>query len=142
MSVDRSYDDDALRDSSMGELFKRLTSDMSVLVRKEFELFRVEMVEKGKGVGQGAVMLSAAAVSGLLALGSLTATAILLLALVMPAWTAALAVTILWGIASAILAVNGKHKIDDVAPPIPKQTIETVKEDVEWAKRQASSERR
>lgn len=127
------------RDSSLGELFKHLTSDVTLLVRQELDLFRVEMTEKGKGLGAGAGILSAAAVAGLFALGTLTAAVILLLALVMPAWGGALIVTAAYGIAAAILASSGKRKIEDAAPPVPRQTIETVKEDIEWAKTQARS---
>lgn len=132
-----------LRDESLGSLFKRLSGDMTMLVRQELDLFRTEMTEKmtgvGKRVGEGAGMLSGAAIAGLMALASFTATVILVLAQVMPSWTAALIVTIAYGIAAAIMAITGKHKLDDIKAPIPKQTIETVKEDVAWAKTHANS---
>ena len=135
-----------LRDAPVGELIKRLSGDMSLLLRQEFDLFRTEMMQKlstsGKRVGEGAGMLSAAAVTGLLALATLTTTVILLLALVMPAWTAALIVTAVYGIAAAALAISGKRKIEGATVPVPTQTIETVKEDVEWAKTQTKSARR
>ncbi len=135
-----------LRDAPIGELFKKLSSDMTLLMRQELELFRTEMSAKlertGKRVGEGAGMLSGAAVTGLLALGTLTATVILLLALVMPAWTAALIVTVVYGIVAAVMAVSGKRKMQEVTMPVPSQTIETVKEDVEWAKTQTKSVRR
>lgn len=135
--------DEGLRDASLGELFKRLSSDMTLLVRQELALFRVEMTQKtketGKRVGHGAGMLSGAAVSGLMALGALTATIILLLALAIPAWCAALVVTIVWGIAAGVMAMRGKHEIETATAPIPTQTIQTVKEDMEWAKSQTSA---
>lgn len=141
-----AYGDPDLRGESIGELFKRLTSDVTLLMRQEFELFRTEMTEKtkrvGTQVGEGAGMLSGAAVCGLFALAALTTTVILLLALVMPAWVAALIVTVVYGIVAAIMAVAGKHKLDDLKAPIPNQTIETVKEDVEWAKTRTSSAKR
>ncbi len=134
------------RDESIGELLKRLSSDMTLLMRQEFELFRAEMTEQGKRVaaqaGQGAGMLSAAAVCGLFALASLTATVILLLAMVMPAWVAALIVTVVYGLVAAVSAVAGKRKLEDLQAPVPRQTIETVKEDVEWAKTRTSSVRK
>lgn len=135
--------DPDLRDASFGELLKRLTADMSLLIRDEFELFRTEMTEKTKRTaaqaGQGAGMLSGAAVCGILALACLSATVILLLALVMPAWVAALIVTVVYGVVAAALAISGKHKFDELQAPVPRQTIETVKEDVEWAKTRTSS---
>ena len=145
MTYQRNSGED-LHDESIGSLFKRLSGDMTLLVRQELELLRTEMTEKmtglGKRVGEGAGMLSAAALAGLMALASLTATVILLLALIMPAWIAALIVTVVYGAVAAVMAIQGKHKIDDVTAPVPRQTIETVKEDVEWAKRQASSVKR
>lgn len=141
-----SFGEGDLRDASIGELFKRLSSDMTLLMRQEFELFRTEMTEKtlrtGKRVGEGAGMLSGAAVAGLMALGCLSATVILVLALVMPAWVAALIVTAAYGMTAAVLAVSGKRKIENITVPVPTQTIETVKEDVEWAKTQTRSVKR
>lgn len=135
-----------LRDASMGELFKRLSADMVLLVRQELELFRVEMTEKGKEAGGRAAasagMLSAAAICALCAFGALTATIVLLLALVMPAWAGALIVTVVEGIVAALLALRGKQQLDDIKPPVPEQTIETVKEDIAWAKTRTNSARR
>jgi uncharacterized membrane protein YqjE len=138
--------DRELRDASLGDLFKQLSGDMTLLVRQELELFRVEMTEKTRGLGGrvagGAGMLSGAAVCGLMALGSLTATVILVLALVMPAWVAALVVTLVYGGVAAILALRGKHQLEEIKAPVPTQTMQTVKEDVEWAKTQANSVRK
>ncbi len=138
--------DSDLRNETVGELFKRLSSDMTLLMRQEFELLRTEMTEKGKRagmhVGQSAGMLSAAAICALFALACVTATVILLLAQVMPAWVATLIATAVYGIVAAVTAVAGKHAIDDIQAPVPKQTIETVREDVEWAKTRMSSARR
>lgn len=145
MASGDSIDPD-LRDASMGELIKRLMSDMTLLMREEFELFRTEMTEKtkrvGAQVGEGAGFLSGAALCGILALMSLSATVIMLLALVMPAWVAALIVTVVYGVVAAVLAISGKQKLENLQPPVPNQTIETVREDVEWAKTRTTSARR
>jgi len=136
-------DRDDLRQASFGQLFGRFTQDMIALVRQELELFRVEMTEKVRESGVRAAgsagAFSGAAICGVIALGTLAATAILALALVMPAWAAALIVTIIYGIVAAILALSGKRQLDEITPPIPKQTIETVKEDVAWAKTRTTS---
>jgi hypothetical protein len=84
-------------------------------------------------------MLSGAAVLGLAAVGGSVATLILLLDLVMPAWLAALIVTVAYGAAAAVLALRGKQRLTDATPPTPEQTIESVKEDVQWAKTHATS---
>ncbi len=49
--------------------------------------------------------------------------------------------TLLWGAVAGVLALQGKNKLQDAAPPAPEQTIETVKEDVQWAKTQKPSAR-
>ncbi len=79
-------------DRSVSELVKQLSEQTSTLVRKEFELARAEMTEKGKAAGVGAGMFGGAALVGLMAVGALTACLILALAEVMDAWLAALIV--------------------------------------------------
>jgi hypothetical protein len=96
-----------LRDHSVGELVKELTEDMRTLVRKEIELGKAELSEKGKRAGVGAGLLGGGATAGLLALGALTATLIALLDEVMELWLAALIVTVLWGAVAAALAMTG-----------------------------------
>lgn len=123
-----------LRDRGTGELVKQLSSQVSTLVRQEVELAKTEMAEKGKKAGAGAGMFGGAGVAGLMALGSLTAFLILVLALAMPAWAAALLVTALWAAVAGVLALRGRDKFRQMGAPAPKKTIETVKEDVQWLK--------
>jgi len=120
-------------------LVKDLSREVSELVRQEIALAKAEMTQKGKKAGAGAGMLSGAAVLGLAAVGGSMATLILLLDLVMPAWLAALIATVAYGAVGAVLALRGKRRISDAAPPAPEQTIESVKEDVQWAKTHATS---
>lgn len=131
-----------LRGSSTGELVKQLSEQTSMLVRKEMELAKAELAEKGKTAGIGAGILGGAGVAGLLALGALTATLILVLAEAMDAWVAALVVTVVWGAVAGILALTGRDRVREGMPPAPEQTVESVKEDVQWAKTQARSGRR
>lgn len=131
-----------LRGSSTGELVKQLSEQTSMLVRKEMELAKAELAEKGKTAGIGAGILGGAGVAGLLALGALTATLILVLAEAMDAWVAALIVTVVWGAVAGILALTGRDRVREGMPPAPEQTVESVKEDVQWAKTQARSGRR
>ena len=83
-------------------------------------------------------MFGGAGIAGLLALGSLTAFLIALLATAMEVWTAALIVTVLWAAVAGVLALMGRSKVQEATPPI-EQTVETIKEDVEWAKTQKPS---
>jgi hypothetical protein len=131
-----------LREQPMGELFKQLSDDLSTLVRQELKLAQVEMTEKGKKAGIGVGMFGGAGVVGLLALGALTACLIAALASGMEVWLAALIVTVVYGAAAGALALTGRNRVQEATPAVPEQTVETVKEDVQWARTQLPSEKR
>lgn len=124
------------REQSTGDLVKQLSQQVSTLVRQEVDLAKSEMGEKGKKAGVGLGILGGAGVAALLALGSLTAFLILVFDLAMPAWAAALIVTLLWAVVAGVLALQGRDKVKEVGKPIPEKTAESVKEDVEWLKGQ------
>ena len=131
--------DNDLRQEPIRELLKRLSQESSQLVRQEIELAKAELAVKGRKAGAGAAMLGAAGVVGLLALGALTAFFILLLDGALANWLAALIVTIAYAAIAGVLALRGRDRVREASPPVPEQTIETVKEDVEWAKTQTQS---
>ena len=128
-----------MRDEPMGQLFKELSNDLSTLIRQELRLAQAEMTEKGKQLGVGAGMFGGAGVIGLLALGSLTACLIAALAIAMETWLAALIVTVVYAAIGGALALKGRDRVTEAAPPAPEQTIETIQEDVAWAKTRLSS---
>ena len=134
-------DGEDLRDRSLGELLKQLSEQTTRLVHQELELAKAEITQKGKQAGMGAGMFGGAGALGLAALGALTACFILALNAVMPAWLAALIVAVVYGIIAFVLVKQGQARIKAAGPPVPEQTIETVKEDVEWAKTQMRSDR-
>jgi uncharacterized membrane protein YraQ (UPF0718 family) len=131
-----------LREQSLGELFGRLSSDTSALIRQELALARAELTEKGREAGKGAGFLGGAGLVGLLAAGALTACFVLLLDLAMAAWLAALIVAVVYGAIAAVLGLRGRDRVQAATPPVPEQTVETVKEDVEWAKTRTRSAQR
>ena len=106
------------------------------------ELAKVELSEKGKQAGIGAGLFGGAGVFGLYALGALTATIIAALSLAMDTWLAALIVTVLWAAVAGVMALVGKGRLDKGTPPIPEQSVESVKEDVQWTKTSAQRGRR
>jgi uncharacterized membrane protein YqjE len=132
---------DDLRDRSLGELLKQLSEQTTQLVHQELELAKAELTQKGKQAGAGAGLFGGAGALGLAALGALTACFILALNAVMPAWLAALLVAVGYGIVAFVLVKQGQARMKRAAPPVPTQTIETVKEDVEWAKTQMRSDK-
>jgi uncharacterized membrane protein YqjE len=131
-----------LRSHSTGELVKELSEQTTTLVRKEIELAKAELSQKGKVAGEGAGMFGGAAVVGLLALGTLTTMILALLDKAVDLWVAALIVTLIYGAIAAVLALTGRDRVKKGMPPAPEQTVETVKEDVQWAKSRAKSARR
>jgi uncharacterized membrane protein YqjE len=140
-SVGDASDGDDLRDRSLGELLKQLSEQTTRLVHQELELAKAELTQKGKQAGTGAGLFGGAGALGLAALGALTACFILALNAVMPAWLAALIVAVVYGIIAFVLVKQGQAKLKAAGPPVPEQTIETVKEDVAWAKTQMRSDK-
>jgi uncharacterized membrane protein YqjE len=126
------------RQRSIAQLLKDLSEQASRLVRQEIELAKTEVTEKGKQASVGAAAVAAAALAGLLALGALTAFLILAFDEVMPSWTAALLVTLIWALLAVGLALFGRERLRDVGNPVPEKTIESVKEDIEWLKHPTS----
>jgi uncharacterized membrane protein YqjE len=131
-----------LRERPIGELLKQLSQETTTLVKQELDLAKAEVAEKGQQAGKGAGMFGGAGVMGLMALGSFTAFLILLLDGAMPNWAAALVVTAVYAAIAGLLALQGRNKLKEATPPVPEQAVESVKEDVQWAKTQTQSGRR
>ena len=129
----------ALREQSIAALVKDLANETSTLVRQEIDLAKAEMAERARLAGKGAGMLAGGAVVALLALGALTACLIAALDLAMPTWLAALIVTVVYAAIAGALAQVGRKQVQEATPPVPEETIESVKEDVQWAKTRTRS---
>jgi hypothetical protein len=130
------------QDASASELVKQLSEQTSRLVQQEMELAKAELSAKGKQAGIGAGLFGGAGVFGLYALGSLTAAAIAALGLAMDTWLAALIVAVIWAAVAGVMALLGRTRMQKSAPPIPEQSVESVKEDVQWTKTSAQRGRR
>jgi uncharacterized membrane protein YqjE len=132
----------AVDERSVPELMRQLSDQTATLVRQELELAKVELTEKGKRAGLGAGMFGAAGVVGLYALGALTAAIILALSHAMTGWLAAVIVAVVYAAIAGGLALSGKSNVQRGVPPVPEQTVATIKEDVEVAKHRAQEGRR
>jgi hypothetical protein len=131
-----------LRERPIGEVAKELTSDLSLLVRQEIELAKAEMAEKGRTAAPGLGMFGGAGIVALCAAGAITAFLVLVFSLFLPEWAAALIVGAVLAAIAYLLIRQGKERVAEAGKPVPEQTIETVKEDVKWAKTRASSARK
>lgn len=133
---------DALKEESLPQLLRELAIETTTLVRQEIDLAKVELGEKLKTIGAGAAMFGVAAVLGLGAFGALTAMFIAALGLAMPIWLAAFIVTVVYGIVALVAAQRGRQQLARATPVVPQQTVQSVKDDVEWVKTRAQSNKK
>jgi uncharacterized membrane protein YqjE len=140
MAVDGTNNE--LRERPIGELLKQLSQETTTLVKQELDLAKAEVAQKGQQAGKGAGMFGGAGVTGFLALAALTAALIMALDKAMPNWAAALIVAAAYAVVAGALALQGRNKVREATPPVPQQTVESVKEDVQWARTRTQSARR
>jgi hypothetical protein len=130
----------ALREErSIGELFGQLSQDMTLLFRQELELARSEMSEKISQVTSNLVSVVA---GGFVAyVGALALVAALILGLQEAAeispWVSALIVGAILAVAGYVMLNRGLKELKRV-DLAPRRTVETLKDDVQWAKEQRS----
>jgi uncharacterized membrane protein YqjE len=125
-------------DPTLGALVNDLTTQVPQLIRSEIRLAQAELTEKGKRAGLGIGMFGGAGIVALYGVGALIATLILLLALAMDAWLAALIVTVVLFAIAGVLALLGKKQVDQATPMAPEMAVEGVKEDIATVKGQRS----
>jgi uncharacterized membrane protein YqjE len=126
-------------DKSAAELVADLSRQLTTLIHEEIELAKVELSEKGKRAGVGAGLFGGAGLIAILGLASLTGCVIAALQLAMPLWLAALIVGVAYEAVAGVFFLLGKRSVEQALPPVPKQAVESTKEDVEWLKSQARS---
>lgn len=122
---------------SLGELLSAVTTDITTLMRQEVDLAKAEVRQEVSKAGKGAGMLAGAGVAGHLVLVFLSLCIMFALGNVMDLAWAALIVAAVWGIAAATLGLIGKKQLAEVNPK-PERTVETLKEDVQWAQNRSS----
>ena len=120
---------------SLGELFSELAQETSTLVRQEVQLAKTEMGQKATRVGKDVGFLAAGGAVAYAGLLAIIAGIIVLLGQVIPMWLSALLVGLVVAGVGYFLVRRGLDalKQEDLAP---RQTIETLKEDGQWAKDQ------
>lgn len=118
---------------SLGDLVSELSGDLSKLMRQELELAKAEIRQEAVKAGKATGMLAAAGFAGYLTTVLLSLALVFALGAVMPLGWAALIVAALWGVVGAVLYTTGRAKLRTVNPK-PERTVETLKEDAEWAK--------
>ncbi|HET8836967.1 MAG TPA: phage holin family protein [Gemmatimonadales bacterium] len=122
---------------SIGELFGELSQDMALLVRQEAQLAKTEMQTKLSKVTGDLISLAAGGVVALVGGLAITATVILLLIdpIGLKPWLAALIVGVLLGIVGWVMLQRGLKDLKRTDPTL-RRTVETIKDDIQWAKEQ------
>ncbi len=123
------------QDSSIGQLFGELANETGLLIRQEIALAKVELTQKAISVGLNIGFLVLGGAVAYAALLALLAAFIILLANYMAWWAAALVVAAVVGIIAAVLVMRALAVLKKTSVA-PKQTVETLKEDAQWAKQQ------
>ncbi|HEY5160998.1 MAG TPA: phage holin family protein [Gaiellaceae bacterium] len=121
---------------------KKVAADLRELIRLEVELAKSELASKGRSVALGVGLLIAAALGGLMLMATLLTAAILAVALALPGWAAALIVAGLLALLTGACVLIGIKCLRSAAKPLPKQAIETSKENLEWLKARLKSARK
>ncbi|TYB68798.1 phage holin family protein [Nonomuraea sp. PA05] len=119
------------------KLVNDLSEQVTRLVKDELRLARMELTEKGKRAGFGAGLFGAAGMAAFFGGAALVAAVVMLLALVLPGWAAAAIVAGVLFIASAVLGLFGKNEVKRATPPVPEETIASVKADIDMVKERA-----
>lgn len=123
-------------DRSLGQLFGDLSRQLQTLVQKEIQLARTEVTSSVTSLSRDAAMVGAGGALAYAALLiALVAVGILLVEIGITPWLAFLLVAIVTGAIGALLIQRGRAGLQKTNV-VPEQTIETLKEDAEWAKQQ------
>jgi len=118
------------RKKSLGELLGELPGQLVTLVKDEIEGLKREITSRLAKLGVGAALFVVAALLGFFALAVLIAAAVLGLATVFAPWLAALIVAGALLVIVAILVLVGVKSIKKGIPPVPEESVDSLKKDV------------
>ncbi len=124
-------------DRSVGQLLGDVTRELQALVRKELELARAETKEELQRAGAAGKRFGVAGLAGSLAVVMLSFAAAWALTAVMPTGWAFFAVGVVLGLVAAAMSLQGRRRLREFHP-VPQETAETLKEDVQWLKSRKS----
>ena len=124
-------------DKSLGDLFGDLSSEFTDLLKTQVELAKIEISNEARKAGKTAGIFGGAAVTGYMALLLLSFAVVWALENVMDAGLAFFIVGAIYAIAAAVLFARGRERAKAVNM-VPEKTVESVKEDVQWARQKLS----
>jgi Flp pilus assembly protein TadB len=118
---------------SASEMVQDVVRDMGDVVRGEVRLAKAEISEKAAKAGKAGGYFGVAALCGVMGFACLVLAGVAGLALVMPIWLAALLMSVFLVCIAAAGYAGGKAKMKDINP-VPERTVQTIKDDIQWAK--------
>lgn len=127
-------EDVTVEESSVGEIVGKLAGDFSRLMRAEIALAKAEAKEEARDAGKGVGLLAGAGYGGHLVLLFAALAVMFGLGHWMPLGWAALIVAVVSAIVALVLYSSGRKALQRTTPPM-NETVETLKEDAQWAKR-------
>jgi hypothetical protein len=133
--MQRMNENRATENKPLGDLFGDLASEVSELVRKEVTLAKLEVGQKAKYVGRNIGYLVVGGAVAYAAMLAIIAAIVMLLAKVMPHWSAALLIGGVVAIVGWLLVSKALSALQET-DMTPEQTVETLKEDAAWVKQQ------
>lgn len=120
---------------SVSDVLQDILRDLQDMLRSEIRLVKVEIREEVRRTVSSSVWIAAGAAGAVSAWIFLLWTLVFALATRMPMWAATLVVAVVMGAAAAVLTTGGIRRAKHIQP-IPERTVESVKENLEWMKRQ------
>ena len=120
---------------SISSVLRDIVQNVQEIVRSELRLAKTELGEKVTKAKAAIITLVIGATCAFFAAFYALLAAVYALMLVVPNWAAALIVAVVMGMAAGIFAASGRKRLSEVRP-VPEQTVETMKENIQWAKQQ------
>jgi uncharacterized membrane protein YqjE len=120
---------------SVPEVLQDIFGNIEEIIRSEFRLAKAEVKEEASQAAPPLKMMVVGAGIGFYALGFLIFTLVMGLATMVATWLAALIVGGVLGLIALVLITTASKRLKQVNK-VPERTIETMKENVQWAKNQ------
>jgi predicted membrane protein len=128
---------EVVEERSLPEIIQAILKDVESIIQAELRLARREIREKVGRLKNASIFIGVAALLGILGAACLVTACIAAIAVALPLWLSAL---IMWAVCCVLAGIGfvlAKSRLEQI-DPVPHQTIQTVKENVEWAKQRAS----
>ena len=120
---------------SISELLQNIVGNIQEIVRSEVRLAKTEIRDEATKAKVAGVLVAVGALAAIFSVLFLLLMIVYALSAVMPSWAAALIVSVVTGIIAWTTIAAGLRRFKQVRPT-PERTVETIKENVQWAKQQ------